>query len=425
MQRMKQHLRVWVGIDWGEQEHAVSVVSEQGETQAQFRVPNTPAGYRSLDEQMRRCGAVQGVAIETTRHPLLLHLMTANVTVYPINPKLSKAWRLTDTVSGAKSDDRDGLVLARGLAFRHAQLRPNAQGDPALQRLALLCEKECHLIEQRTALVQELQSLLKVYYPAALRFFDDWTAPAAWDFLKRFPDARTLARAQTQTVIAFLKGHRLGYSKHWEEKVRTRGEAVDWPVHPQQEVYQMLVGGILGQLHAITTALRQFRTKITEAFQALPQAAVVASLPGAGPKLAPRLAAIVGAPQVQCGQFMVLRTNTGVAPVTVQSGKRRVVHIRRTCNKSWRNTMHLFAWCSTRFSPWAQAFYRCRKSAGDEHATALRKLADKWLKIITRILQTGQPYSEQRYIQALQRANSPLHPHITYEPRCKHRGKLE
>ena len=412
MEKMKRSQDVWVGIDWGEQEHSVSAVSERGETLAQFRVPNTPAGYRMLDERMARCGTVRGLAVETTRHPLVLHLREQGVMLYLINPKLSKAWRLTDTVSGAKSDDRDGLTLARGLAFRHAQLRPAVQGDPALERLALLCEKECHLIDRRTALVQELQSLLKVYYPAALRFFDDWTAPAAWDFLKRFPDARTLTRAQASTVIAFLKGHRLGYSKHWEDKVRTRGEAGDWPVHPQQAVYQMLVHAIVGQLHALMGALRQFRAEIATAFQALPQAAIVASLPGAGPKLAPRLTAIVGAPQVQSGEFMVLRTHTGVAPVTVQSGKRRVVRIRHTCNKTWRNTMHLFAWCSTRFSPWAQAFYRCRRTAGDTHSTALRKLGDKWLKIIRRILETRQPYSEDLYMSALQRSNSPLYQFI-------------
>ena len=65
-------------------------------------------------------------------------------------------------MSGAKSDERDGLALARGLAFRHRELTPAQPGDPALERLALLCEKECGFIHQRTALVQELKSLLKL-----------------------------------------------------------------------------------------------------------------------------------------------------------------------------------------------------------------------------------------------------------------------
>lgn len=403
----KTKQEVWVGIDWGHEEHAVAVVSAESEGLDQFCVPNTPAGYRTLDERIQRHGKVRGVAVEATRHALLLHLAEQTVAVYLINPKMSKAWRATDTISGAKSDARDGLTLARGLAIRHARLRPVSRGDTALQRLALLCEKECHLIHQRTALVQELQGLLKVYYPAALDFFDDWTRPSAWDFLKRFPTARTLAQAQASTVIAFLKGHRLGYSAHWKEKVGTRGTALDWPTHPQEDVYQLSAQAITGQLHALQSTLRQFRTEIETAFATLPDAHVLASLPGAGPKLAPRLAAIVGSPQAQEGGLMAVRGHTGVAPVTIQSGTRKTVRIRHMCKKEWRNTMHLFAWCSTRFSGWAHAFYKYSIIRGDTHSTALRKLGDKWFKIIRCILKTGQCYDEEIYVRSLKRSNSP------------------
>jgi len=407
-QEMKMDREVWVGIDWGDREHAVSVVSAQAEPLDEFRVPNSPEGYRTLDERVGRLGRVQGVAVEATRHPLLLHLMEQDVALYLINPKLSKAWRSTETVSGAKSDDRDGLTLARGLAFRHATLHPVKQADAELARLSLLCEKECRLIHQRTALVQELQALLKVYYPAALRFFNDWTRPAAWDFLKRFPNAAALTHARASTLIAFLKGHRLGYSAHWKEKVETRASGLDWPVHPQEDVYQLYVGAIIGQLHVLAVALRQLRTVIEKAFDTMPNAQVIASLPGAGPKLAPRLAAIVGSPQVQEGGRTVLRGYTGVAPVTFQSGHRRVVRVRRMCDKGWRNTMHLFAWCSTRFSRWAAAFYRYRKACGDTHSTALRKLGDKWLKILRHMLNANEPYDEDRYLRQLERKNSPV-----------------
>lgn len=404
----KMDREVWVGIDWGDREHAVSVVSAQAEALDQFRVPNSPEGYRTLDERVRSVGRVQGVAVEATRHPLLVHLMEQDVALYLINPKVSKAWRSTETVSGAKSDDRDGLTLARGLAFRHAMLRPVAQGDAELARLSLLCEKECRLIHGRTALVQELQAHLKVYYPAALAFFEDWTGPAAWDFLKRFPTPAALAKTRPSALIRFLKGHRLGYSAHWKEKVETRVLALDWPVHPQEDVYQLEVRAIVGQLHAIETSMRQFRAAIEEAFDTLPSAKVIASLPGAGPKLAPRLAAIAGSPEAQEGGLAALRGYTGVAPVTFQSGKRTTVRIRRMCNKDWRNTMHLFAWCSTRFSRWAGAFYRYRKACGDTHSTALRKLADKWLKIIRHMLNANEPYDEDRYLNELKRKNSPV-----------------
>ena len=407
-QEVKTAQSVWVGIDWGDQEHAVAIVSAHAEVLDTFGISNTPAGYRALDEQLARYQKVEGVAMEATRHPLLLHLLKKEISLYLINPKMSKAWRDTETISGAKSDKRDGITLARGLGLRHTELRPVVQGDAAFRRLALLCEKECHLIEQRTALVLELISLLKVYYPAALLFFNDWTRPAAWDFLKRFPNAYTFAHAQTSTVIAFLKGHRMGYSEHWKKRVQNRDAAIDWPKHPEEDIYAINIKAIVGQLRALEAVLRQFRREIETHFDTLPQAQVIASLPGAGPKLAPRLTAMVGSPQVQEGGLEALRGHSGIAPVTVQSGKRKVVIVRHMCNKAWRNTMHLFAWCSTRFSRWASAFYRYRKACGDTHSSALRKLADKWMKILHRMLQTQEQYDEARYLQALERHNGPL-----------------
>jgi hypothetical protein len=44
----------------------------------------------------------------------------------------------------------------------------------------MLCRDEIGLIEQRTALVNQLQAALHEYYPTALKAFDDWTSPSAW-----------------------------------------------------------------------------------------------------------------------------------------------------------------------------------------------------------------------------------------------------
>ena len=48
--------------------------------------------------------------------------------------------------------------------------------DPLIQQLRLLCRDEVALIEQRTALINQLQQALYEYYPTALAAFDDWCA---------------------------------------------------------------------------------------------------------------------------------------------------------------------------------------------------------------------------------------------------------
>ena len=51
------------------------------------------------------------------------------------------------------------------------------------------------LIEERTALVNQLQAALQEYYPTALAAFEDWTLPAAWAFVETFATPQALAAA--------------------------------------------------------------------------------------------------------------------------------------------------------------------------------------------------------------------------------------
>jgi hypothetical protein len=64
-----------------------------------------------------------------------------------------------------------------------------------VQQLRLLCRDEVALIEQRTALINQLQQALYEYYPAALEAFQDWCAPSAWAFVERFPTPQSLVQA--------------------------------------------------------------------------------------------------------------------------------------------------------------------------------------------------------------------------------------
>ena len=60
--------------------------------------------------------------------------------------------------------------------------------------MRLLCRDEVALIEERTALINQLQQALYEYYPAALEAFDDWTLPAAWAFVEKFPTPPDLVK---------------------------------------------------------------------------------------------------------------------------------------------------------------------------------------------------------------------------------------
>jgi hypothetical protein len=86
--------------------------------------------------------------------------------------------------------------------------------------LRLLCRDEVALIEERTALINQLQSALREYYPAALEAFEDCSMPSAWAFLEAFPTPQALASAGKRKWEKFLHTERLArpqtYEKRWK-----------------------------------------------------------------------------------------------------------------------------------------------------------------------------------------------------------------
>lgn len=408
-QKQAEEKRCWVGLDWGGQGHAVSVVDDTRAVLGCFKTDASLADLERLVLRLRTYGTVAGIAIEATRHPVVEYLLAAGFTVYAINPKQSNSWRACNSVACSKNDQRDGLVLAVELAERHGSLRPIEPLDPEVAELKGLCAKLRELIDERTALIQRLKATLGQYYPGVLRFFSDWTSPAAWRFVKRFPQPQSLARAGKQTLIRFLKANHIGLKPLWLARIEARGEVARWPRPGDSIALEAVALATIAQLLALQPHIDRMDKLIAQKVPHLPHAGLLETLPGAGKRLAPALTAITALLTSDRADLQGLRGMSGVAPVEYTSGKRCRVKIRRRCNKHWRDIMHLFAHCSTVSCAWAKAFYDMHREQGDTHASALRKLADKWLKIINRMIQTGQPYDDQRYVEALRRSNSPVY----------------
>jgi len=103
-----------------------------------------------------------------------------------------------------------------------------------------------------------------------------------------------------------------------------------------------------------------------------------------------------------------LLCQAGVVPLTEASGKHRSVKIRWGCNKHLRDAVYLWAFLTLEVCQWARAFYDEARAKGQSHATALRNLGRKWLKILWRIWQDRCPYDETKYLRSLEEHSSPL-----------------
>jgi transposase len=266
-------------------------------------------------------------------------LVTLDYRVYPVHPRSSKSYRTRKLPSGTKTDRADCWALADALRLEGESWRVLTAPEPLVQQLRLLCRDEVALIEQRTALINQLQQALYEYYPAALEAFGDWCAPSAWAFVERFPTPQSLVQAGKRKWQNFLHAHNLFHPEWNQKRMEIFAKADQFcGVEATIAAKSALAVATVKILQTLEAQLARYRALITECFKQHPDHALFASLPGAGPKLAPRLLGELAALKPLADTPQALQCLAGMAPVSYQSGKVSVVYLRYQCNRFLRAT---------------------------------------------------------------------------------------
>jgi transposase len=389
------------GFDWARRsDHQLVVVDPAGRVVLSLRFADDAAGWADLRERVNTFPAL-AVAIETNCGPVVERLLDLGLAVFPMNPKAAERYRDRKAPAGAKDDALDAWSFADALRTDGHGWRPLAPQDPLTAELRLLCRDELKLIEQRTALILQLQAALHEYYPAALQAFDDWTIPGAWEFVIQFPDPHRLASAGRRKWERFLHTHKLYRPQTAPGRLETfaRAEALGKAKAAVTAARSLLAVTLARQLCLLESQLDEYRRRITDLFRDHPDGGCFGSLPGAGPKLAPRLLSEFGADRRVFETAEAVQCYAGTAPITRQSGRSRVVAVRLACNKTLRATVHLWANLSRQSCAWAEAYYQKKKADGMSHAAALRCLGQRWLKILWKMWQTGSHYDEALHMR--------------------------
>jgi hypothetical protein len=149
----------------------------------------------------------------------------------------------------------------------------------------VLCPDEVTLIEQRTALVYQLQQPLYEYYPAALEAFHDWTHVSVWAFVERFPIPQTLVQAGKRKWQNFLHAQKL-FHPEWNQKRMEIFARADQFCGAEATIAakSALAVATVKMLQTSEVQLTRYRLLITECFKQHPDHGLFASLPGAGPE---------------------------------------------------------------------------------------------------------------------------------------------
>lgn len=399
-----QSLKYFIGFDWGRQAHQVVLLDPQADPKLTIRFEHDAAGWDRLRQKLHELVgpdlAVVGVAIETRVGPAVEKLLELGCTVYPMNPKAASRYRDRKAPSGTKDDLLDAWSFADALRTDGRDWRALDPEDPLSQQIRLVCRDETRLIQQRTALISALREALHEYYPIALQAFDDWTMPAAWAFLKRFPTPQKLAAGGKRAWDKFLHTHKLFRPQTYDRRIECFQHATDFcGTEAVTAAKSLLALSLVAQLQTIEKQLSVYRKHIDRLFDQHPSRAAFDSLPGLGEKLAPRVLGECAEARKRFDDVKGLECCAGVAPVRFQSGQVTITRMRRACIKPLRFALHLWANASRRASVWAEAYYQGKRQEGKSHACALRCLARRWLRILWKLLETNEPYNEAYHLR--------------------------
>lgn len=324
---------LFLGDDWAEAHHDIELQDGQGRVLTRRRLPEGVGGLGQLHAlvadhlgESDEAGAVV-VGIETDRGGWVQALIAAGYVVYPINPQQSAKYRQRHSTSGGKSDPGDAHVLAEIVRTDRDHHRPAAGDSELVEAVKALARTHQTMIWSRQRQTNQLRSMLREFYPAALAAFGDDLAGR--DALAVLSVAATPAagRALTRTrLIGVLR--RAGRQRNLEHRAAQilatlHAAQLELPA-PVTAAYGAGVTAITAVLQTMTTQITVLETEVESCFGRHPDAEIITSQPGLGMVLGARVLAEFGDDPDRFTDAKARRNYAGTSPITRASGTRRV-----------------------------------------------------------------------------------------------------
>ena len=401
------NFQFFVGIDLGSQQHSVRLLDGEGHPVGQREVEH---GGVALNELLLWLGqassaaapAQVAVAVEAPRGAVIDALLECGYAVYSINPKQLDRFRDRFSMAGAKDDRRDALVLASSLRTDPAVFRRLHPEEPRIIRIRELSRTEDALEHTLRGECNRLWSYLQRYFPALLALCPGAEEPWLWDLLRRCQavPARA-ARLRSSSLQQLLSRHRIR-----RFSAQQLQQALQHPLALAPGVHQALAEQVLfllPRLEMLYSQRRALMRRIEELIEELAgdesfcgrrSVAILRSIPGVGRVTTAAVLAEAFQP-LQQADYQSLRALAGVAPVTQQSGKTRLVSMRKACNRRLQQAVFHAASVYVQHDPRAHQLYAHMRRKHN-HARAVRGAADRLLDLLCLLVHNDALYDPAR-----------------------------
>jgi transposase len=397
--------RFYVGIDWATEVHRVVVLDADRRRLHDRTVRHdgvaleTFAGWLA-DDVAAGVASDVAVALEMPRGAVVDTLLARGFHVFALNPKQLDRFRDRYTVAGAKDDRRDAQVLASALASDPPAFRRLEPEHPLLLELRELSRLEDDLRHEFGRLTNRLREQLHRYFPQLLHLVPAADEPWLWALLERAPTpsaAQHLPRATLRTLLARHRIRRVDPDT-LRALLRTPALAV---APGTVQAAQRHLAVLLPRLRLIHQQQAECATLIEGLLQRLGESQehrdvpILRSVVGVGRVVAATMLAEASR-LLAARDYHGLRAQSGVAPVTRQSGRRSLVIMRYACNPRLRYAAYHWGQSAARHDPVSRAHYARLRARGHSHARAVRGIVDRLLRVLVAMLTAGTLYDPSR-----------------------------
>jgi transposase len=381
----------FLGVDIGKSKHYAVAVDGAGQVIHQTAVANDEVALRKLVIWAHEHQAMVVVDQPGGAAALLLRLCWRSEVRIGYLHGLAMARAREFYAGESKTDPKDAFVLADVARAHPSRIVWLEQTNDTLAHLELLCGYDADLRGDANRLTNRLRALLGTYWPALERALGErLDTRGVLAVVQQYPSGPALQAAGVEELTAALKAERIRRPDTFAKRLYEAAMAQTETITGAQTAAQLIIE-LAGQLATVLARRDLLEKEIEHGFFGLPEAAILRSLPGIGPRLGARIA-------VEIGSITRFRTPghlaayAGLGPTTWKSGTS--IHANmpsRFGNHRLKNALFLAAFASLRHAP-SRTYYDRKRAEGKRHNQAVLCLARRRVDVLHAMLSCGAPY---------------------------------
>jgi len=247
------------------------------------------------------------------------------------------------------------------------------------------------VIRRLRAATGRLRALLVTHWPALERAFGErLDSRGVLAVVQQYPGGPAIKEAGVEQLAAALKSQRVRRPEVFAKQLHQAAVAQTVTITGSATAAR-LISELAVQLAAVLRRRNELEKEIEEGFFALPEAAILRSLPGIGPRLGARIAVEIGS----ISRFRTpghLAAYAGLGPTPWKSGTSINANMpSRFGNHRLKNALFLAAFASLRHAP-SRTYYDRKRAQGKRHNQAVLCLARRRVDVLHAMLSQGVPY---------------------------------